>query len=464
MLCKRRSLKAMLLVTAIMVVSACSSANEQPNNPAPSEPNNTSQQENNPANSEANVEPDYSDREPVTLQIMNWGGDTAHFDDLYALFTEKYPWITVKSFGSGGGDTEALSRIAASLATGDIPDIVWPQSLAVWNEGNNLEDLKPWFENDPVVGSLDILDGFFESWEQNGKIYAFPWTNDAWPLVVNKDLLHKHGMEMPSNDWTWDDFRDMAIQATDPAAGEYGISNWGVMKANIPQLLAISNGHAGKLGYMNKSNTQSTYHTPGVQADVKWIVDLYTGNKTMMDVATLNETGYGDGGDFLAGKALFTMAQPLNKLDEMVDFEWDILPTPLGTDTRAFVRNTSPIAMLSASKHKEEAWLFLRFQFEYEAEKWRAEQGGGLLTQNKEAVAIASQAFEGRNYEAITIGATSCCSSDMPITYDIHSIGSDHVTIVAIQDGYDPSEHIPVIEDYNRRAAEYWNAQGIAIE
>ena len=51
------------------------------------------------------------------------------------------------------------------------------------------------------------------------KKLAVPFVDVPMWILVNKDLLAKHGVEMPSNDWTYDDFRDVAKKITDPEAG-----------------------------------------------------------------------------------------------------------------------------------------------------------------------------------------------------------------------------------------------------
>lgn len=462
--------RIVLLLCVSMLLSvflAACSGNDKPSNSGAAPDNKEQTKTNETAEKTEPDEPEpvvEEKHDPVTLTVMNWGGDLDFFTTLYEEFTKKYPWITVKAFGSGGGDVEGLSKLAALQSSGEPPDIVWPQTISKWMDGGNLEDLKPYMENDAILPTLGIQDGFLESWEMNGKIYAIPWTDDPWPIVINKDLMEKHGMEMPPNDWTYEDFREMAKKATDPSAGEYGVSYNGIFKSAFANLLPVANGHAGARDFMNEDYTQSMLNTPEVLADLKWLKDLFTVDKVMMDVETFTKSGYADMADFHAGKALFSIAQPLKQLDDMVDFEWDILPAPRGTVSQPGIRNTSPLAMLSASKNKDAAWLFIRFQFEYEANKWRIENiGFPSMVKNDELDKLLQSKYEGQNYEALTISTSSCCTGIGPALFDGSTYyGTVDPAIAAMfNENKDLSAIVPAIEDYNKRAAEYWKGIGV---
>lgn len=461
---RNRKMVAMMcaLLVFTLLLAACSKEEPKNNDPAPGVNEPGTETPDNSGNGEepaGNGEPE-ENQDPITLTVMNWGAGSADFfAPLYAEFTKKYPWITINAIGSGGGDTEGLSTLAAMQSSGNPPDLVWPQSIAKWTEGGNLVDLKPYIENDQVLPTLGMKEGFLQSWELDGQIFAVPWTDDPWPLVINKNLLEKYGLEMPANDWTYEDFRALAKAATDPVAGEYGLSYSGTFKISLPYLLSVANGNASKLVFMNETNTQSLANTPGVLADLQWLNDMFTADKVMMDAETFGATGYGEGGDFLAGKALFSIAQPLLMLDDMVDFEWDILPLPRGTSSQPTLSNTSPLAMLSASQNKDAAWKFIRFQYEYEASKWRIETlGFPAMMASAELDQLLASKYEGQNIDALK--GSACCTGDSPVIFDYSGL-HDGILVPAMvnyfNNGVDIAPMVPLIEDYNRRAAEHWD-------
>lgn len=44
----------------------------------------------------------------------------------------------------------------------------------------------------------------------NGNLYAFPYVQSVWLLYYNKDLFDAAGLPYPTDDMTWDEFRETA--------------------------------------------------------------------------------------------------------------------------------------------------------------------------------------------------------------------------------------------------------------
>src|SRR5690606_18541593 len=94
-------------------------------------------------------------------------------------------------------------------------DVIWPGILA-----NHLIDLKPHakgveHEHFPAIVENNTV---------GGKLVAMPWFTDAGLLYYRKDLLDKHGEQVPE---TWEQLTDTAkkIQAAERKAGQK--SMWG---------------------------------------------------------------------------------------------------------------------------------------------------------------------------------------------------------------------------------------------
>ena len=54
------------------------------------------------------------------------------------------------------------------------------------------------------------------------KTIGFPAVVDNLSLIYNKTVFDAAGVDYPTDDWTWDDFRDAAKKLTDPATNTYG--------------------------------------------------------------------------------------------------------------------------------------------------------------------------------------------------------------------------------------------------
>ena len=60
--------------------------------------------------------------------------------------------------------------------------------------------------------------------EKDGSTYSLPWRTGASVLYLNQNLLEAAGLDLPEQDWTWDDFREYATAMTNPDEGYYGFA------------------------------------------------------------------------------------------------------------------------------------------------------------------------------------------------------------------------------------------------
>ncbi len=56
------------------------------------------------------------------------------------------------------------------------------------------------------------------------KVIGVPALVDNLAIVYNRTLFAEAGVEPPTPQWTWDDFRSAAAKLTDPSNGRYGFS------------------------------------------------------------------------------------------------------------------------------------------------------------------------------------------------------------------------------------------------
>lgn len=435
-----------LMLAIILLFSACSNSNNQPANTGNDNPAQPSQ-----GNGEQM--PD-----PVTLTLHTWfvGPNQALFDK----FNEMYPWITIVP------NTKINDGIINNIIAGEESDLVFlDNGLAEWMSGDLLEDLTPYIAKDERIQSANKVEGLLESFQTGGKQYTVPFSDIPMWVVVNKDLLHKNGLKMPSNDWTYDDFLELAKQATNPAAKEFGVAG---MVNEFTNILAMANGNADNYRYLNADTSQSLANTPGVLADMQWSQDLSMKWRVRPTAKEMKDMGFdGDPGNaFLKGNFLFMLGADwyLPGLHKMAKFEWDVLPMPRGKARQATVHQAGGIAIPKASKHKEEAFLYISFLFDVEAQKIMIENGSNafIIDEQLENYYEEVEMWKGKNVEAIKMAADMCCFSRDPTTVDLGDY-MWHVVAQAekmIQNGGNLNEIIPAVEAYNKQALETRKALG----
>jgi len=400
---------------------------------------------------------DTGGQEQITLKVLTWfvGPNQALFDK----FHEKYPWITLEA------QTKIDRAIINNVIAGEEADILFLDAgLSQWLSGDLLEELTPYIEKDTRIQSTSMAEGFLESFQTGGKMWVLPYSDIPMFVVVNKEMLHKYGMEMPGNDWTYDDLLEMAKQATDSAANDWGISG---MVDEFTMIMAMANGSADNYRYLNADQSKSLFDTPALLADLKWSQELTT--KWHVRPTELEREKLGMQGDtfkvFLQGNSLFTLGADWNVESLMnANFEWDILPLPVGKAKQATIHQTGLIAIPKASKHKEEAFMYLSFLFDLEAQKTMIENGSGAWVQDPALFDYYEEVpvWQDKNVEAMRMSAQMCCYSPDASIVDLRAL-VDTVNGPAanlITKEGDFSKLIPAVEAYNLKAAETRKALG----
>jgi multiple sugar transport system substrate-binding protein len=451
----KRSLAWVLSIVLMMtfVLSACGGGNNNNGgNAIPSastEPTSTTSTE--PTES---ASAPAEQHEPVTLRFISWK-DT--YTPLYDLFHKKYPWITIEQIPVNS--KPIMEIVAANTAAGTPADVTEiDQDLIAFQQAGLVEELTPYIEKDPTMQNVTLPQGFFDTMAIDGKKYAVPMVDVPMWILVNKDLLAKNGLEMPPNDWTYDDFRDYAKKMTNPDAGEYGLTTQPEWQMRLLSTKAVADGHADNLWYMNADLTQSRMAEPDVQNDIKWLSEFVTKDGSMLNNTKAAEQG-GLVNEFINGKTGFAIGGDwvLPKLKASAQFEWDVLPFPKGKVSQPGYTIYGPLALLAGSKHKEEAFLWLSFQFTKEAQMWKIDQGANASIVDPEIDAYYQKTpmWQGKNFEAVQIAKAN--AKIMPgvmipgwSEYKANDVGNTLIT----GDEPDFSTIAPMVDAWNKKTLE----------
>jgi multiple sugar transport system substrate-binding protein len=139
-----------------------------------------------------------------------------------AIWNKQNPKTKVKLVFNSGNDN-ALQKTVAGFQAGNYPDVAYQygSSAAQLAKQPKLVDL-----TDKVKSAAVDWSDFYPSERQaatvNGKVVGVPALVDNLSLVYNKKLFQQAGVALPTNSWTWQDFRTAAKKLTDPATHTYG--------------------------------------------------------------------------------------------------------------------------------------------------------------------------------------------------------------------------------------------------
>lgn len=163
-----------------------------------------------------------ADAATTEISWFEWGdiNDKAIADGTIAGFEAANPGITVRLEQP---PSNYYDKLQASVAAGTAPDILNMQTW-LWQS----------FAAKGVVASLDEFqarDNFTEAfptlWQGvydaqtrfRGSLYGVPWNMNAMLMFYSKEPFDRLGLDYPTDDWTYDEFKSLTEQLTQEVDG-----------------------------------------------------------------------------------------------------------------------------------------------------------------------------------------------------------------------------------------------------
>ncbi len=370
---KKVSNKILALILAMVMVLALvacggdnKSTNEKPDNKT----------ENKVDDQTPAQEPDEPDAsaEPTTLKVYTWW-DVTKFEHLQKMQTDfekanpdiKLEFVTIP--------TKYADTMVTKLAGGEIPDVMMLAMDQVPRYALNgmllpLDDLASQEYKDalyPVV--KDAL-------SVNGTMYAA--ARDITPKVMylNTKMFADAGVELPDENWTMEDFTDIAKQLTKGSGAD---AQWGYYWKNYTdQTFAMIAAFGGKLySEDGKSSVLSTDEK--TKEAIRYMYDLCNTYKVCPTAAQAAQFGDNEFSSFMANK----VAMQIGALSTASQFdaagvEYTALPMPYVngvSKTSSFV-NTWVIP--KTAKNPELSWRVVEFLSGKEGQQIALDMNYGL--------------------------------------------------------------------------------------
>lgn len=344
---RRSVLKASLYGTAgAAVLAACSSSNDSSTSSAAT---NTSGAYTAPPSSATG-----------SLVISNWGDppDKAVYSAARERFTQKYPQVQVTdNFVPIVNWPDYINKLVQQVAAGKAPDVI---NIAI--EGMRLGVSKDLFlplggytKRDaagvkPILG--DVKEQLLTGLTYDDKLRFLPNTWNTMLIYYNTKLFQKAGVEPPSDDWTWDQFRDTAKKLTtgSGASKVYGFSlpyfNFGLSP------WWFSNGTS----QFSDDLSKATFTDPKMVEAVTFIKDL-----VVTDQVSPQPKGADPYQLFQSEKVAMTGAGHwlVNGYKKAGFTDFDVVSWPQKA-TKATVYGVSGFGIYSKSKKPDLAWEYIK--------------------------------------------------------------------------------------------------------
>ena len=300
--------------------------------------------------------------EVVELVYQNWTqGEMPFEEELIAKFEESHP--NIKIVLSTGPYGPHHDKVIASTLAGSPPDVyqVIPEQIFAFATQEAALDLSDFVadEGDEAF-SGQYFDSAWAMVSQAGGVYGLPWRYGVSAMFINVKMFEDADVDLPNDDWTWDEFLGMAKQLTDVDENKYGFAYSGTKDSFGTSWEWFGHAFANQAGIIEDG--EPIINNQEAVESLTWWANLLLEEKIVPpETATLDEASIID----LMGRGQVAMWNNgpwyINTFkSNHPDLEFVTVPLPMGKQDGSAAGGTA-LAISPQSKHPAEAWEFIKF-------------------------------------------------------------------------------------------------------
>lgn len=303
--------------------------------------------------------------EPIVLSLGHWNAMDPAFLEMIDAFHAAQDRIRVE-IRAYSWDEYSDGLVVENIA-GVGPDIINIHGTqtppAYWIQQGLLLDLTPYFERDKAELMVeDFIPQSLELTSLNGFRYAMPYCLPVPSalVVVNNDLFDALGLELPFEEWDWDDLRSLASKITRDADGDGATDTWAINLAEMRGWREVLHQAIISTGdwYFQNGDTEINLRTEGALRAMDWAYSLVEGGYVPLSGGNWTRTGMrmGMSWGFLVrgyyegwwrGTRVSVVQTPKDPVTGQRGYEAGIMQLGFGISAHC--------------KHPEAAWEFVKF-------------------------------------------------------------------------------------------------------
>lgn len=252
------------------------------------------------------------------------------------------------------------TKLQTLAAAGELPDLFWTGESGVkaYYEAGMLADMTDILAEYPDL-TTDIVDGVLEFGNIDGKQVAFPKDWTSYVMYLNLDLFEEAGVEVPTNDWTVEEYKQIAADLTQKSEDGERVDVYGT---------AVNNYRADWVNWMGNYDAQwfkdgkSNISSPEAIEGLSVMYDLVQAGSAPSP-GTVSASGESEDRLFIVEKvAMYPSGRwVIPSFRSECDFEWDAVEMPKGT-TRTCPFICSMVCIAETSENKDIAANLLSYQ------------------------------------------------------------------------------------------------------
>jgi multiple sugar transport system substrate-binding protein len=281
-------------------------------------------------------------------------------------FNETHPGITAKLQATTANQLE--EKVKVMMVGAVAPDVFgmqleWCQEIY---EAGWAEPLDRLIQRDRF--DLANLPPVRDSYMYKGRWYGMPYVGSGFlfeSILYNKAAFAEAGLPLPNSvpedpqqGWTWEEFRSSLRRLTQDTDGDGAPNRFGgnFMASHHPTWV-FSNGGS----YYDEAGTRSLVDQPAFVEAIQWWADLRHKDLSVPQAGMVkgNLMNQFASRDIAMFAQVYFIAGSVMAMD--LSFDWGLAEWPRGRAGTVALASPNPMGIAATSKHKDEAWEFIKF-------------------------------------------------------------------------------------------------------
>ena len=306
----------------------------------------------------------------ITIAVSGSASEIALRTETGDLFCQLNPQYDIEWIDLGD---DRVTKTMTLISSGAAPDILYiNENIVTYASRGALAPLDEFIARE----GDGYLDYFYPSllaldtWQ--GSVYALPQEVSPYVIYYNKDLFNKYGVDLPNDDWTFEEWYDACkkLAAGGAADGVYAqnLLAWADHPLQIFSRMGVEiyNEDATQIWTAQPENYDKALEA------FTFLADAYLTDKVCPTPSEITAMGKAFDQAFrnqlVAMEACGLWTLP-TYLDEPLTFDWDVVMSPKSLDgsrtNRAGILNWG---IYSGSNNKDAAWELLKFLVGHEGQ------------------------------------------------------------------------------------------------
>ncbi|OAB46184.1 ABC transporter substrate-binding protein [Paenibacillus glacialis] len=261
--------------------------------------------------------------EKVKLKVATWAGaeELREFEELIAKVNTSATDYEIKVQSI---PADYYQKLQTMIAGKQSPDFMWlsQEYIAQYASLGAIAPLDEHLSGIENYNAEDYYQGTVDVGTYANKLYSLPWISQPYMLYYNQDMFEKAGVELPTNDWTWEEFIAAGKQLTKDG-------DWGALLNNIPTSMYTWSYGGDVFDKEGNITLDSPESIKGLEMYQKIVNSGITPARAQAD-------SMGNGDMFKTGKVAMYVGGASDDFERTANFKIGMVVPPHGTEQVTF--------------------------------------------------------------------------------------------------------------------------------